>query len=759
MSGLFDIALTNAAIATLLAVAAFLASRFRLRPAVRHALWLLVLLKLIAPPLVPVRVILPSQAGPAVTQEAADLDAWTERRSSPSDAVVWAESLGVTVSKETAVAPASERSGGATAVLFDPATQAISWRMVVAAVWLAGSAVWLSVALIRILRFRRVLRETRPAGESICEHVRNVAAHIGLRRVPRVVMTSGAVSPLVWGFGITPKLLIPNGLWSRLGHEQRTTLLIHELAHLRRGDHLVRLLELAVTALYWWHPVAWWACRAIREAEEQCCDAWVVWAEPGSARAYADALLETVEFLSQAPRPPFAATGLGRVDHLKRRLTMILRGTTPRGLSRSGGLTILGLAGVLLPLSPIAAREEAKPEPHQYIKKLDVIPNVPGEVTIQEATPATEEPEANVETSDGEKVHDARIQELKKLRGELSELQMDRIEGEVELRVAQARLKSIKQQIDSAAEPTTDQMDAAKVAEKTVENLKRHLERYRMAEAKTKTNMASLAQLLRRVEYRRTHAHEIEKAEAEVSDARSRLDKAMLRKAEAEGLRKPGSAEITTTSQTRIKYKDGSALNTATMRFGVEPAPRPKTVPKVSPSVELGPDGRPVGTWKTEKFSTMERMEFYNKNGTITVFEAVEGDTGSKPKIRIRTLVRTDGEHAGSAKASDETNDFLKKYYGELFKSDEAIRSPEEQSLREQEAETRKILEKYSRIVHNPSSDPAMRHHLAQLAEIQAKLRAMHAPKPDPDPRINALEEKLNDVLHELKQLQRKDER
>jgi hypothetical protein len=157
---------------------------------------------------------------------------------------------------------------------------------------------------------------------------------------------------MLWALAGPPRLLLPAALWDRLGAEQQDTLLAHELAHLRRRDHWVRRLELLVVGLYWWHPVAWWARRQLREAEEECCDAWVVWALPTAARAYATALLETVTFLSQTrPALPAVASGAGHVQLLKRRLTMILKGTPPRSLT-GGGLLLVAALAVLLPLWP-----------------------------------------------------------------------------------------------------------------------------------------------------------------------------------------------------------------------------------------------------------------------------------------------------------------------------------------------------------------------------------------------------------------------
>jgi beta-lactamase regulating signal transducer with metallopeptidase domain len=158
--------------------------------------------------------------------------------------------------------------------------------------------------------------------------------------------------------------LFPAKLLDRLDVEQRSALLVHELAHLRRRDHWVRFLEMAVMAVYWWHPVVWWARHQLHEAEEQCCDAWVVWALTSggrgsrrASRSYALALLHTVDFFSHArPTLPAPASGVGQVPHLRRRLTMIMNGNTSKSLSAAGRLAVLAV-GLLLPLVPIQAQQ------------------------------------------------------------------------------------------------------------------------------------------------------------------------------------------------------------------------------------------------------------------------------------------------------------------------------------------------------------------------------------------------------------------
>src|SRR5262249_37936791 len=188
--------------------------------------------------------------------------------------------------------------------------------------------------------------------------VANLARALGLGHVPEVVLVPGPVSPMLWSLFGPARLIVPVELLDRLDEAQRDTLLVHELAHLRRRGHWVRLLELLAGGLYWWHPVVWWARKGLREAEEQCCDAWVVWLLPEAAKSYAVALLETVNFLTDALAVPPVASGVGQFPMLQRRLTMIMRGTQPRSLS-AAGLVAVGLLGIgLLPFTPSWAQEE-----------------------------------------------------------------------------------------------------------------------------------------------------------------------------------------------------------------------------------------------------------------------------------------------------------------------------------------------------------------------------------------------------------------
>ncbi len=368
MESLLRIGASNALAACALALLAAAAGRFCRRPAVVHSLWLIVLLKLVTPPVLPIRLLPSFQASPAAPVSltvAADPGATSPpAQADPSRDDDLADPI---VEEEAGPAPVSPAPESPEVSDLSPAPAApasavapFPWAGALLLLWAVGSAAWFVLAGLRAYRFARLLRFAEAAPPWLQARAEELAARLGLARCPAVRLVPGHLSPMLWALGGPPRVFLPAGLLGRLDPAQQDALLAHELAHLRRRDHWVRGLEMLVTVLYWWHPVAWWARRELREAEEQCCDAWVLWALPGAHKTYALALVETVDFLSQARSPlPQGASGIGQVQHLRRRITMIMRGTTPRALTWAGGLAVFALGAVLLPLLPTWERTQA----------------------------------------------------------------------------------------------------------------------------------------------------------------------------------------------------------------------------------------------------------------------------------------------------------------------------------------------------------------------------------------------------------------
>jgi bla regulator protein BlaR1 len=385
---MLNIALSNAVAATVLAVAAIAVGAVYRRPALVHGMWLLVLLKLVTPPLLVIPVRWPTTAERpslvaafgneptiATLPDAEDLEGAAVDPPTSERAFVSASSESTA---PAAVAPPSVDVLGALTQPRSPAPLESSlWPQILRIVWAAGALLWFVVALERLHHFRRLLRFARPAPPALQERTRRLALSMGLNRCPRVRLLPGRIAPMLWSIGGPPRLFVPVDLLGVLSEGQLDTLLVHELAHLRRRDHWVRVLEFVVMGLYWWHPVVWYALRELREAEEQCCDAWVVSTLTDAGRTYASALLDTLDFLSttQAVVPPLAS-GLSRLVDLKRRLTMIMQANTPRSLTWPGCLAIITLGLTCLPMLPSLQgqapdKEEARKSVEDAKKELD----------------------------------------------------------------------------------------------------------------------------------------------------------------------------------------------------------------------------------------------------------------------------------------------------------------------------------------------------------------------------------------------------
>jgi beta-lactamase regulating signal transducer with metallopeptidase domain len=374
MQSLVHAMLSNAAMATVMAVALIVVARVSRRPALVHSLGLLGLLKLVTPPLF----LLPLTVHTSVPtfiesssqiQTSGNLERGTHRslatigRTEASNAEF--PSLPPhDVKVTTLIGPGSEAQGR---MMRDESVARPRWESIVFSIIFTGAIGFWALAAIRIVRFDYLLRNLEPIPEDWQSRVHELATRLRLKKRPSVELVPGRVPPMLWAVSRRPRLLVPAELWSSIDDARRSALLLHELAHLKRHDHWVRWLELFVCGWYWWLPAAWWLRRGVRAAEEQCCDAWVVWAmpRPDGAKTYAAALLAALEFVSKgsshvvtAPRAATATIGNGHIPCLKRRLRMIVRARTPKDLSWAGRLAVMAISALLLPLAPSWAQKD-----------------------------------------------------------------------------------------------------------------------------------------------------------------------------------------------------------------------------------------------------------------------------------------------------------------------------------------------------------------------------------------------------------------
>jgi HEAT repeat protein/beta-lactamase regulating signal transducer with metallopeptidase domain len=251
----------------------------------------------------------------APADPASDVNAAAPR--APSPAVKSPQSL-----SSPAPAPATAHSDSPVARLTqlrDRLEPVLPWLVVV---WVLGVLI-LSVRLAYGWMAARRLRThgTRDVSTSLQHVLARLAARLRVNRPVRLLESLLVEVPAVIGW-LRPVVLVPASALTGLTPQQLEVLLAHELAHVRRYDYLVNVIQCVIETLLFYHPAVWWVSRRIREEREHCCDDLVV-GVCGDPHLYATALVGMERIRATTPRLALAATG-GGGSLLKRVRRLIL---------------------------------------------------------------------------------------------------------------------------------------------------------------------------------------------------------------------------------------------------------------------------------------------------------------------------------------------------------------------------------------------------------------------------------------------------
>ncbi len=232
------------------------------------------------------------------------------------------------------------------------------------AAWLAGVVLlaarqtggwWL------VQRLRR--QGTRPADEAWQARLDELSDRLGVTRPVRLLASTLAPVPAVVGW-LRPVVLVPVSTFTGLTPRQLESILAHELAHVRRHDYLVNLLQTAVETLLFYHPAVWWLSRRVRVEREHCCDDLAVQL-CGDRVEYARALTQ-LETLRVPLRLAMAADGgmeghslLGRV----RRLLLPAEAPKSRPEAWLAGLLVVLVLGAGVTVQLSGAHAAPGPDP------------------------------------------------------------------------------------------------------------------------------------------------------------------------------------------------------------------------------------------------------------------------------------------------------------------------------------------------------------------------------------------------------------
>ncbi|MCK6457701.1 MAG: hypothetical protein L6Q92_14370 [Phycisphaerae bacterium] len=314
----------------------------RIRAALHGALWLVVLIKFLVP------------VGPSWSYSIASL---LVRIGAPAAAPTGGGVERVTVESLSWMDAGS--SGGIASTSSRAASRPTLWTLV-AAVYVLG-VVYLAVSrMAAYAAFARGARRLPGAGESIRVIVLDVCRRLGVRRVPAVRISPDAPAPFVFGV-FRPTLILSARQLVR--PDELEAVVLHEVAHLRRGDLIVRYVQwIAGTLLFFW-PVVAWVNRRIDLARELACDDWALRHSRLSAGEYARCLLRAVHPVMSRRAMYRPAAMAANVTTVERRIEMILNGRNSMARFGSLGLPalVLVLAWSVFALSGAATAGEGPP--------------------------------------------------------------------------------------------------------------------------------------------------------------------------------------------------------------------------------------------------------------------------------------------------------------------------------------------------------------------------------------------------------------
>jgi beta-lactamase regulating signal transducer with metallopeptidase domain len=368
---------------TLLVVGVWLVLRMvgRDRPHLACALWLVVLLKCVTPPLVS------SPSGIFCWLQRAETAVEGRSAPAPTDYVqtIAPQDDAVVVQASPVVAAAPSRAVAAPVdlpaareIFAEPVPHAFwSWSAIstlAAFAWLLGALVFAAIATAQwMICWRKLTRAGRINEAPLAELVDELRRRLGLRRSVRLLLTESSLGPAVVGLW-RPTIVLPAALVREKSPAELAPLLAHELIHIRRGDLWIGMLQTLTVASWWFHPLVRLASRLITREAERCCDEETIAHLGCEPAAYARSLLDVLA-LKQELTPIPAFPGVRPVDVTSQRLERIMK--LGQGCHKRTPwwcwLIMLAAAAAVLPGAAlvVGAKEKPKPqprEPKQYIR-------------------------------------------------------------------------------------------------------------------------------------------------------------------------------------------------------------------------------------------------------------------------------------------------------------------------------------------------------------------------------------------------------
>jgi beta-lactamase regulating signal transducer with metallopeptidase domain len=227
-------------------------------------------------------------------------------------------------------------------------------------------AIWCFVLGIRIFRISCTLlytrhikrhRSRRPSAELV-DRFASLCIRLRIQKPVTLLETEIIKMPAVFGH-LKPVIFIPFGLLTQLPPSQVEAILIHELAHIRRNDFLVNLLQSIVETLFFFNPAATWLSSLIRETREHCCDD-IALEQTHDKQQFIRALISCMTRMT-GDQPNWTISFLGRRNAFVNRAERLVQNRN-KALNRAEGF-FLGLSLLTVGLMTVAFTESRRTEP------------------------------------------------------------------------------------------------------------------------------------------------------------------------------------------------------------------------------------------------------------------------------------------------------------------------------------------------------------------------------------------------------------
>src|SRR5262249_21338313 len=248
--------------------------------------------------------------------------------------------------------------------------------------WLVGALILVTMAARNVVRLRRLKAGARHASladldcdECDCEALRTGRVNLAILDDIR--------SPILLGV-LRPMIVFPADITAWTSPAERSAMLRHELAHVERRDHYVNFFQTILGAVFFFHPLARYACRQLAVEREMACDDHVL-GSGAEAETYAESIIKAAErsitpigALAGAPRGASQLALFSARQVLERRIEMILNKERIRKVARQRKYLILSAALIavvawLLVPGQLTKSGLAQPQPGDRTGKLKLV--------------------------------------------------------------------------------------------------------------------------------------------------------------------------------------------------------------------------------------------------------------------------------------------------------------------------------------------------------------------------------------------------